>query len=212
MKETLKLWLNGDRHYNAGLILLANADPQNPHITFLRKKENPEKLTSLIRACYHALKGKVETSAPAATKINYTTSRPETADRDFELFATANETYKLCMNKRAELFAMCRNGINDGNKDKKELAHQVVILYQKASREYAQAKYEQIHGKLPEQKQETEYEVPDALVKATLDRLRNNRTKLKGRQATPERLQKIAEYDNHIETLEKRWHLLKPVA
>jgi hypothetical protein len=132
----------------------------------------------------------------------------------------ADKKYKEVMNMRAELFALARmddfTDINmpDKIQAREKLAIAVVTGYQQGSKLYDKADYVKQHGRLPndddEEVQETNVDnIPDALVKQTLDNLRKNYNKIKKREQTPERIALMQKHEVTIKQLEARWSILK---
>ena len=57
--------------------------------------------------------------------------------------------------------------------------------------------------------EETEYDnLPDHLVKKTLDNLRKNYNKIKNREQTPERIELLQKHEKNIKKLMAKWDLL----
>ena len=131
----------------------------------------------------------------------------------------ANKAYKEAMNKRAVLFGIIpSNKFENANRQelvagRKDLALEVVKLYNKASELYDRADYAKLHGKLPDEPAEDiagdiaalqNHEVKDAL-----NNVRKAKSKLKGREQTAERISLIQKHDLKIKLLEERWLCLK---
>jgi hypothetical protein len=133
----------------------------------------------------------------------------------------ADTLYKTIMNKRAELFALGRmDDMTDPNapdriEARRQLALDVVTGYEEVSLLYEKADYVKLHGKLPEvkppEKEPDVEDLPDHLVKQTLDNLRKNYNKIKNREQTPERVALLQKHESNIKKLEERWHSLKLV-
>lgn len=135
----------------------------------------------------------------------------------------ADKKYKEVMNMRAELFALARmDDFTDVNMPDKvqareKLAVAVVAGYQQVSKLYDRADYVKQHGRLPHDEnsplgdggEENVDNIPDHLVKQTLDNLRKNYNKIKKREQTPERIALMQKHESTIKNLEARWNLLK---
>lgn len=141
-----------------------------------------------------------------------------------ELYAVckkeADDLYKAVMNRRAELFAMARpDSLIDLNapdkiEARKSLAIEVTRGYQRVSELYDIADYVKEHGKLPYDPVPVEEDddfkdIPDHLVKQTLDNLRKNYNKMKKREQTAERVALQQKHEKNIKNLETRWQSLK---
>ncbi len=133
--------------------------------------------------------------------------------------AEADAMYKQAMNKRAVLFSMVPdNRFEDPNKPdlvagRKDLALEVIRLYNLASELYDRADHVKLHGRLPDQEAEDieneVAELQDHEVKPALDNARKAKNKLKGKELTAERIALIQKHDQKIKALEERWHSLK---
>ncbi len=133
--------------------------------------------------------------------------------------AEADALYKEAMNKRAVLFSMVPdNKYEDPNRtdlvaSRKDLALEVVRLYNRASELYDRADHVKLHGRLPDQETvDLEEEIAQLLdheVKPTLDNARKAYNKLKGKEQTAERLALMQKHEAKIKALEERWHSLK---
>lgn len=228
MKEILRRWLNGDRDYFRGLVLFKELSSNKALVGLLMKgpsEYNVQRLNKELTDLY------AQMSAP--DRVINTKKEPGTAPVDIsdqgtkesEIYlaakAEADLEYKKVMNLRAELFALTRvDDISEINKPdllekRSKLAVEVVYQYNLVSKLYEKADFVRKNGRLPIQEPEQispvqKYkDLPDALVKQTLDNLRKNYNKMKKREATPERVQLLTEHKEGIEILEKRWHLLK---
>lgn len=129
----------------------------------------------------------------------------------------ADKVYKECMNDRAVLRSLIPSGEYD-DKNRQDLVDQrcqlalsVLKLHKEASRLYDRADYVRQNGKLPddELKEKKPIDVPDHLVKETINNIRKNLSKLKAREKTPARIALIQQHTLDLETLEKRWLSLK---
>jgi hypothetical protein len=134
----------------------------------------------------------------------------------------AKSVYKEAMNKKAVLFFMIPAGkFDDPNRPdlvdaRRSLSLEVVSLYNEASQLFDDADFVKLHGHLPyqekEQPAENYDEIPDHLVKQTLDNARKNYNKIKKKPVTPERTVSIQLHEHKIKILEKRWHSFKHIA
>jgi hypothetical protein len=131
----------------------------------------------------------------------------------------ADLVYKEAMNLRAELFVLGRqNGFEDLNRpdlvqQRSKLAVNVVVLFKKAGKLYDRADYVKKNGRLSNEMEpddeENEYnDLPDHLVKKTLDNLRKNYNKMVKRQATPDRVALLQKHEKSIKKLAEKWDLL----
>lgn len=137
--------------------------------------------------------------------------------------AEAHKTWKELANMRARLFALCKTAPwDDENAPQKvqlrgEMAldilkyHDTVVVPAYNRRDYVLQ-----HGQLPPPEtvvatvESTDHvHVPDHMLKATIDNLRKNLSKIRKREPTPERLQLIASHEATLENLLNRWHSLK---
>lgn len=136
--------------------------------------------------------------------------------------AEADKHYKEVMNQRAELFALARPDITidlnvpDKIQGRSKLAVQVAEGFKHVSALYDKADYVKLHGKLPNEAQTGADEelnvdnLPNHLVKQTLDNLRKNVSKMKKRAQTPERVALLQKHAGNIKKLEARWRSLQP--
>ena len=132
---------------------------------------------------------------------------------------TADIAYKEAMNKRAVVFSMIpENTYEDHNRQdlvasRKDLCLEVVRKYNRASELYDQASHVKIFGKLPVTEQPDvaeEIRLKDIEIKPALDNARKAYNKLKGREATPERVALMQKHEGNIKKLEAQWLFLKP--
>lgn len=133
----------------------------------------------------------------------------------------ADIRYKEVMNLRAELFSICREdvGVNVNSAEsinkRCKMAIDIVSGFNEASKMYELADFVLKHGRYPTGSDMEEKEppvwanVPNAMVKQTLDNMRKNLNKIRKKETTPERSQRIAELESGIAQLEERWRLLK---
>lgn len=94
-----------------------------------------------------------------------------------------------------------------------KLAISVVQGSQIVAQLYDQAEHVKMFGRLPDQDaiDGNEYDnLPDTLVKVTLDRLRNNYNKILKRDTTPERLALLQKHKANIQKLQAKWRSLNP--
>jgi hypothetical protein len=135
--------------------------------------------------------------------------------------AEADKAYKEMMNKRAILFSLAPlDDRTEANTEarieaRRQLALDVVQEYEYVSQLYDRADHVRIHGVLPDAPVDDEEELnvdelPDHLVKPTLDNIRKNVNKIKKREQTAERVSIIQKHEANIEKLLHRWNALKP--
>lgn len=151
--------------------------------------------------------------------------RVEEDSRNPELYAAAKAEadahYKEVMNKRAVLFSMANpDDLSDPNtpdriQQREKLSLEVAECFKKVSILYDKADYVKQHGRLPNEEDGAGEElnpdnIPEHLVKQTLDNRRKNVNKLKKRPQTPERVALIQKQTEQIKQLEARWRLLQP--
>ncbi len=131
----------------------------------------------------------------------------------------ADLVYKEAMNLRAELFALGKaKGYEDINRpdlvqQRSKMAVDVVVLYIKAGKLYDKADYVKKNGRLPNEMEqddeENEYnDLPDHLVKKTLDNLRKNYNKMKKRPQVSDRVALLQKHEKSIKKLAEKWDLL----
>lgn len=131
----------------------------------------------------------------------------------------ADLVYKEAMNLRAELFALGKaKGYEDINQpdlvqQRSKMAVDVVVLYIKAGKLYDRADYVKKNGRLPNEMEqddeENEYNnLPDHLVKKTLDNLRKNYNKMKKRPQVSNRVALLQKHEKSIKKLADKWDLL----
>ena len=137
--------------------------------------------------------------------------------------AEADKTYKEIMNLRAQLFALARaDDFTDPNtpdkiEQRSRMAVNVADGFKTVSQLYDRAAYVKLHGRLPNDIDQEDDELnaddlPDHLVKQTLDNTRKNYNKMKKREATPERVVLLQKHEANIKKLDARWRLLKPTS
>lgn len=227
MFELLRDWLNSrDKNYYKGVLIFSqlSTDAALLHL-FQKSKTNykEKRLLKELNKLYEALKPShlkplvlqkietVHTLTPPALPVNtelYNVCRAE-----------ALKVYKQAMNMRARLFALASvEEFEDPNlpgnvEARSKLAVEVVLQFNRASALFDKADYVKEHGHLPydETEETTNYDaLPDHLVKPTLDNLRKNLSKMKRKEPTPERIEKMQQHSQNIEKLLVRWHLLQP--
>lgn len=227
MFELLRDWLNSrDKNYYKGVLIFSQLSNDAALVQLFQKSKTDYKEKRLLKELnklYDALKPShlkplvlqkietVHTPTPPALPVNselYNSCRAE-----------ALKVYKQAMNMRARLFALSSvEEFEDPNlpgsvEARSKLAVEVVVQFNRASALFDRADYVKEHGHLPynETEENTNYDaLPDHLVKPTLDNLRKNVSKLKRKEPTPERIEKIQQHSLHIEKLLTRWHLLQP--
>lgn len=133
----------------------------------------------------------------------------------------ADKLYKEKMNKRAVLFSMVpADEYGDPNRPdlveaRSRLCIDIVDLDIRSSKLYERADYVKKYGRLPNDVPAPDDEhafedLPDHLVKQTLDNERKAYNKLKNKEQTAERVLLMQKHARHIKLLEAKWHLLKP--
>ncbi len=236
MLETLRAWLNGNREYHTGVAIYAMTGSNTALLSLFRKGKsdyNSKRLEEELLSICHSLKSKSDTNA-ATFQRTTTTIQTKITKLGTQSIATitkpneklynackkeADLIYKEAMNLRAELFAMGRSyGFEDVNRpdlvrQRSKMAIDVVVLFNKASKLYDRAVYVKQHGRLPDDtednNEENQYDdLPDHLVKKTLDNLRKNYNKIKKRPQTPERIELLQKHEKNIKKLTARWDLL----
>jgi len=131
--------------------------------------------------------------------------------------------WKELMNKRAVLLRMCRfaPGEAENNPEHVQLRGRLALEIIRYNRNEVTTAYDNLYnyernGQLPElpteecEPDQDEYALlPDVRVKATIDNLRKNLSKIRKREPTPERLALIARHETNLQKLLARWHSLK---
>lgn len=227
MFELLRDWLNSrDKNYYKGVLIFSQLSNDAALIQLFQKSKTDYKEKRLLKELnklYDALKAmhvkplvlkKIETKAPEKEVEKIANVELYNSCR-----AEALKVYKQAMNMRARLFALATvEEFEDPNlpgsvEARSKLAVEVVVQYNKASALFDRADFVKKHGHLPfeEEDENSNYDaLPDHLVKPTLNNLRKNLSKLKRKEPTPERIEKIQKHTKHIEKLLARWHLLQP--
>jgi hypothetical protein len=237
MLETLRAWLNGTKEYYTGVAIYATLGSNSTLLSLFRKGKslyNSKRLEEELLVICNNLKSRLTNNHAAVpyiivpavkAKVQAQESQSVTPVSNFneELYTAckreADLVYKEAMNLRAELFALGRaQGYEDINRpdlvqQRSKMAVEVVVLYNKASKLYERANYVKEHGRLPNEiendEEETEYDnLPDHLVKKTLDNLRKNYNKIKHREQTPERIELLQKHEKNIKKLMTKWDLL----
>ena len=180
-----------------------------------RESAAPEKTGVMVR---NIVLKHPEQISTAAAPVASDSAKPPNPELYTACKIQADNLYKEVMNKRAELFSLARPDISsdpnfpDKIEARRELALDVVEGFKEVSNLYDRADFVKIHGYLPgspdPESSEAE-EIPDHLVKQTLDNLRKNVSKTRRKEITPERTLKIQNWEAQIKILEARWHSLK---
>jgi hypothetical protein len=237
MLQHLQAWLSGKRSYWYGVVLYTYTGDSLQLLNLFKKGESIaslKRLTIELQAIYEAMLSAaagnaegdiiaaVNTSPALPNKDSGATEEPANKELYTACKTAADNKYKEVMNIRAELFAMSRStafdDVNTPDKIEKRapLAIAVVTGYQEASRLYDVADYVKQHGVLPAGSslpEETNCEnIPDHLVKQSLDNLRKNVNKMKKRTQTPDRVALLQKHQGNIEKLIIRWNNIKPNA
>ena len=238
MLETLRAWLNGNKEYYTGVAIYATLGDNKALLTLFRQGKSSysyKRLEEELLIICNTLKSKLSTygnattlstaNIPINTQISEKGYQPLKSVSNFneELYNACKKeaglVYKQAMNLRAELFALGRvQGYEDINRpdlvqQRSKTAVEVVVLYNKASKLYDKANYVKQYGRLPNEmendEEETEYDnLPDHLVKKTLDNLRKNYNKIKNREQTPERIELLQKHEKNIKKLMSKCDLL----
>jgi len=240
MVERLNNWLNHKEYFkgvvlysqcehNAALLQLLKAGPSPYNISLLERELRKELQRLHINAAMKqqgnpaAIKNVVLKELPVALQKPEIITIEETEHVHDAVYQAAkkeaDKKYKEAMNLRAQLFALANmNDFLDVNSPdrieaRRQMALDVVRLYNEASRLYEKADYIKSSGKLPdavEEEDETDwYAIPDHLVKPQLDNVRKNYNKMKKRSQTPERMVLMQKHEQTIKILSERWDLLK---
>lgn len=134
----------------------------------------------------------------------------------------AFNSWKELMNKRAVLFKLCRHEMwEEENSPERvalrgKLALEIIAFNRKeVNRAFEAVAYAEEHGKPPTHpeditNEEDEYaHLPDIALKATIDNIRKNLSKIRKREQTPERMDLIKKHERNLEKLLARWHSSK---
>ncbi|MBN8833768.1 MAG: hypothetical protein BGO53_08865 [Sphingobacteriales bacterium 39-19] len=230
MLEAIRLWLNSQRQYLPGIIL-AGQFCKLPILDLLRKGESPRNRERLEKIMWDELNRLKEgrpqgiATAPPAPAKNIKLPNPEPVSKPVHIGSPiydaakleADKMYRQVMADRAVLFnkASCE-AYEDPNtpdrvKSRSKLALDVVEGYRKASALYEKADYIARTGSVPntEETHEEDYAaLPDIRLKPTISNIQKNLSKLRKREATPERLALIAAHEANLKKLEERWRSL----
>jgi hypothetical protein len=168
-----------------------------------------------------SLEKRVETSAMAADRCVNAVKPSANAALIEHCQTAAAKAYKTLMNKRAVLLRLCQvqewDDVNSPDKieTRGQLALELLQYNQKeVTPAYDTLDYVQEHGQLPPKADamggdDTPIDVPDVLVKPTIDNLRKNLNKIKKRPETPERIALISQHEATLNKLLERWASLK---
>lgn len=224
MLEVIRTWLNGTKEYYAGVLLFTRAGGNEALANLF--KDGPtnytrQRLYDELLQVYNNLKENAEENAPAPQQPA-AGAKPAAGDYTelYEMVKNeADKAYKLAMNKRAVLFALAKpddyTDVNSHDKitRRSAMAIEVVQLYNKASLLYDRADYALKHGRLPEDDdgsgQDNYANLPDELLKHTINNLKKNIAKIRKRDQTAERMALLQHHVTDLKKLEARWHLLK---
>lgn len=222
MNEVIRQWLNGNREYFTGVILLARAGGSPDLIAVLKKGPNDFRTKKLLEE----LKKFVQTPTfqPSTLKSELSTHKSPSPTLNPQLYESAiteaHTVYKKVMNTRAVLFARGKadqDDYTDPNLPDKiaaraPIAIDVVVGFQQASELYDRAEYVKRTGRLPETEDKAPIDVaniPDSLIKNQLDNARKALSKLRKKEPTAQRIELMQKHQATIENLEKKWHSLK---
>lgn len=158
-------------------------------------------------------------ASPIKDKPSELVRQPLNPDLEKICDAEAKLQYKQMMNTRAELFAHIRNvaeyeALNSPDRIGQRLPLALSIIKQNygVGEAYDKLAHVRQHGQLPNQEAiqvEDISTVPDAEVKATIDNIRKNLSKMRKREATAERVVLMQKHTENLVTLLKRWDSLK---
>lgn len=211
MFQILHKWFINDCHYWKGVVIyesMENADPSLV-ISFKnsRSTENENLLKSLLLEYYNKAK-ESQSIQPEPLIVN-------TSNKNILLEACqkeASDAYKKMMNKRAVLFALVKKEINtqENIEVKKKLALEVVTDYKQVTNLYDKVVYVKTHNKLPEpvKAQKSIDDIPDFMIKQSIDNLRKNINKLKKKEPTSKRISLLQSHNSTLENLLSKWHSL----
>ncbi|MFC4261930.1 hypothetical protein ACFOWM_03505 [Ferruginibacter yonginensis] len=235
MFEVIRTWLNGTREYFTGVAIF---DQVSKNVALKQvfaqgsSVYNRHRLVAELTKIFHELKAQQPKEitvpkipaiskrivTPAVNKVD----EPKPTFTESDLYKNAHleatKLYKVYMNKRAELFALCKvEDWQDQNnrelvKQRCKLAIEVVELSVKSAKLFEVADYVKEHNRMPQEYVDIEndpYEaLPDHLVKQTLNNARKAYNKLKDKPATEERLHLMQKHQDNIKILEAKWRLL----
>ncbi len=228
IKDLLRHWLYySDRNYVHGVNLFSVLNEDASLLAFFQGYESEYKRGRLVQELekiYDAMKGRTTQlhAEPAATEAAATTGEaPARAPRNPELEQAAERKasmlYKQMMNDRAVLFNLTKvEAWDDANRpdlveQRRKLALSVVNQNYEVSQAYDDLEHVRQHGTLPysEYEEAGDAEVQDLDLKPTIDNLRKNINKLKGKEPTPEPVAMIQKHEARLEALLQRWNALK---
>lgn len=229
MQRVIQLWLNGKRDYFTGLALLLKSGCDTDLINTLRVGFTPYNSNRLLQLLKEYLENNASNHQSNIIEVKKftpiieipTQNDPSINSPLFNICITeAHNAYKEAMNLRSELFSLCRvEGWEDPNQPnqvqiRSKLAVEVVVKYNHASKLYDKADHVRKTGRLPNDEEnivteENYANLPDAMVKQTLDNLRKNFNKIKNKTATAERTALMQKHQANIKILETKWHFLK---
>ena len=227
MMEAVRAWLNGKRDYFTGVSIFKKFCSDDRLIRLLSAGENTynkERLLEEIMIIWNKIKDEEERPEPVEIKIleiDITAAPPEiTVENSNQLFEKAHreamKIYKLCMNKRAVLFQLTEvedwQEVNTAERiaNRSRLAIEVVELFNQASSMFSIADYIKKYNRMPQDAaldtQDMFVNLPEALIKPTLDNARKALNKLKGKEPTSDRLKLMQKHLDNIKILENKWH------
>lgn len=232
MQQLIVEWLKSSRkEYYTGLILLRKSQPNAAIIKVLDRGPNEINRKLLIKHLGEAVAQKPAVftkqvlEQPKKEPVAESISEEPVADHSqspiyLSAKKEADQAYKALMNERAVLFSGVRNFMihEDINapvlvESRKKSCIHIVLEWQRISKLYDQADFVLKNGVLPiglDKKEDADVaSIPDQLVKQNLDNARKNYNKMKKRQPTTERLQRLTELEKLIKQLEGRWQLLR---
>lgn len=221
----MELWLNGEREYFTGIVLLKKYACNDDIANTLLSKKNDYNVARLEQEIRKLIARALPTPAkqPPIPKQIIETEVDNTSCANVELYeaslSEATKAYKEAMNLRAELFALCRvESWEDPNlpsnvQIRSKIAVDVVTKYNYASKLYDRAEHVRKVGRLPDNEEENHVNdyanLPDVMVKQTLDNLRKNFNKIRKREHTAERTALMQRHQANITYLENKWDLIR---
>lgn len=238
MVERLTDWFTA-KDYAKGVVLYSQCEPDARLLSLFKNGPTPFNRTRLEKELQLKLEQlrvnhtlKAQGSNVAIRNVQYKTQptlQPPTVileeddePTESELYkiakAEADNAYKAVMNKRAVLFNMAAmNDFTDPNTatriaERRQLALDVVREFNEVSKLYEKADHIKRTGLPPHVDAPVEKDVadvPDHLVKQTLDNARKNYNKMKKRPQTVERTFLLQQHEANIQKLSERWDLLK---
>lgn len=240
MLEAIKQWLASDKDFFSGRIIYRKIPDANQRLLeLLYKGPTPfsiQKLEQALRAAYlHLQASQTLQASDTGLRVRTVTLKAQepaeqipvttelTPPLNTELYnackSAADTRYKEVMNLRAVLFASAAPSISeDVNRpdkiaERRQMAIDVVKGFREVSDMYDQADYVKKNGQLPHSEpvdEDSIDDIPDIMVKQTLDNARKNYNKMVKREQTPERIALQQQHALKIKLLEERWLLLKP--